>query len=216
MVGIKITRALDLTRQGPVIAVIVINEPAQAVPMAQALVAGGVTVLEITLRTEKALACIEAIAKEVPQAIVGAGTLMQASEVATVQAAGAQFVVSPGYLRSIGQACHQHSLAFLPGVATAREIMLAQADGHHVLKFFPATAAGGPAMLKAWAGPFPTALFCPTGGITLKTAPDFLNLTNVPVCGGSWLTPADALHAHDWRRITALAKQASALKKPES
>ncbi len=202
----------DLARQGPVIPVIVVEHLEHAVPLAQALVAGGVRVLEVTLRTPVALAAIEAMARAVPEAIVGAGTLRSADDVRAAQAAGARFGVSPGYTREVGSACRSAGLPLLPGVATAGEVMAASADGFDFLKFFPASAAGGLPMLKALAGPFPDIAFCPTGGISVETAPQYLALPNVRVVGGSWLTPADALRAGDWARITQLARAASALR----
>ena len=202
----------DLARLGPVIPVIVVDRLDQAVPLAEALVAGGVKVLEVTLRTPVALAAIEAMARAVPEAIVGAGTLRSAIDVRAAADAGARFGVSPGYTHSVGEACRLAGLPLLPGVATAGEVMAASADGFDFLKFFPATAAGGVPMLKALAGPFPDIVFCPTGGITAETAPQFLALPNVRVVGGSWLTPADALKAGDWARITQLARAASALR----
>jgi len=203
---------LELAACGPVIPVIVIHRVADAVPLARALVAGGVRVLEVTLRTPDALACIEAIARQVPEAIVGAGTLRSAADARAAKAAGSVFGVSPGYTAALGAACRAAGLPLLPGVATASEVMSAQADGIHFLKFFPATAAGGIPMLKALAGPFPDVALCPTGGIVVDTAPQFLALANVKVCGGSWLTPADAVAAGDWGRITALARGAARLR----
>jgi 2-dehydro-3-deoxyphosphogluconate aldolase/(4S)-4-hydroxy-2-oxoglutarate aldolase len=203
---------LDLASHGPVIPVIVIDHLDDAVPLAQALVEGGVRVLEITLRTPVALRCMEAIARAVPQAIVGAGTVRNVADVHAARNAGCQFAVSPGYLGSIGHECRDIGLPLLPGVATGSEVMQAQLDGYSFLKFFPATAAGGIPMLKALAGPFTDVVFCPTGGVTAQTAPQFLALPNVKVCGGSWLTPADAVAAKDWARITRLAQEASALK----
>ena len=202
---------LELANHGPVIPVIVIQRLQDAVPMAQALLAGGVRVLEVTMRTPVALAAIEAIARAVPGAIVGAGTIRSAADARAAKDAGSLFGVSPGYTAAVGAACRDAGLPLLPGVATASEVMAAQADGLSFLKFFPATAAGGIPMLKALAGPFPDISFCPTGGITSETAPQFLALSNVRVCGGSWLTPADAVAAGDWARITQLAKAASAL-----
>lgn len=204
-------KTTDLIVHGPVIPVIVLQREADAVPMAEALIAGGVRVLEITLRTPAALAGMEAIARAVPQAIVGAGTLRSPADVRAARDAGCVFGVSPGYTAAVGQACRDAGLPLLPGVATASEVMAAQADGLDFLKFFPATAAGGIPMLKALGGPFPDVRFCPTGGITPATAPDFLALDNVVVCGGSWLTPADAMASGDWARITRLAREASAL-----
>ena len=203
---------LELAGYGPVIPVIVLQRVEDAVPMARALVEGGVRVLEVTMRTPVALQCIEAIARAVPEAIVGAGTIRSAADARAAKDAGSLFGVSPGYTAAVGAACHEAGLPLLPGVASASEVMAAQADGLSFLKFFPATAAGGIPMLKALGGPFPDIVFCPTGGITVETAPHFLALPNVKVCGGSWLTPADAVAAGDWGRITALARAASALR----
>ena len=205
-------QARELATFGPVIPVIVIHRVEDAVPLAQALVDGGVRVLEVTLRTPAALDCMRAIARAVPQAIVGAGTIRSAADARAAKAAGSAFGVSPGYTREVGAACRELGLPLLPGVATAGEVMAALADGLHFLKFFPATAAGGIPMLKALAGPFADVVFCPTGGITASTAPQFLALPNVKVCGGSWLTPADAVAAGDWGRITQLARAAAALR----
>jgi 2-dehydro-3-deoxyphosphogluconate aldolase/(4S)-4-hydroxy-2-oxoglutarate aldolase len=205
--------SLDLVAYGPVIPVIVINRLEDAVPMAQALVAGGVRVLEVTLRTSIALKCMEAIARDVPDAILGAGTVRSRADAQASKDAGCTFAVSPGYTSEIGKICRDIDLPLLPGTATGSEVMQANADGYFFLKFFPAMQAGGIPMLKALAGPFTDVVFCPTGGISLATAPDFLALPNVKVCGGSWLTPADAVAAKDWARITALAKEASALKR---
>jgi 2-dehydro-3-deoxyphosphogluconate aldolase/(4S)-4-hydroxy-2-oxoglutarate aldolase len=204
---------LELARHGPVIPVIVIERVEHAVSMARALVEGGVTVLEVTLRTPAGLAAIEAIARAVPEAIVGAGTVRSPADAHAAQSAGARFAVSPGWLPSVAAACRELQLALLPGVATASEVMAAAEEGLRFLKFFPAGAAGGIAMLKAWASPFADIAFCPTGGITVATAPDYLALANVRVVGGSWLTPADALAGEDWPRIARLAKEASALRR---
>lgn len=203
---------LELARHGPVIPVIVIDRLEHAVPMARALVEGGVTVLEVTLRTPVGIAAIEAIARSVPEAIVGAGTVRSAADARAAQSAGARFAVSPGWLPSVGVACRELQLALLPGVASASEVMLAAEHGLRFLKFFPAAAAGGIAMLKAWASPFADISFCPTGGITAASAPDYLALANVKVVGGSWLTPADALAGEDWPRIARLAREAAALR----
>jgi len=203
---------LELAGHGPVIPVIVIDRVEDAVPMARALVAGGVRVLEVTLRTAAALPAIAAIARAVPEAIVGAGTVRSPDDARAAKDAGALFAVSPGYTAEVGAACRAIALPLLPGVATASEVMAAQADGLAFLKFFPATAAGGIPLLKALAGPFPDVAFCPTGGLTPETAPQFLALPNVKVCGGSWLTPADAVRAGDWARITTLARAAQALR----
>lgn len=190
----------------PVIPVIVLHELAHAVPMARALAAGGIRMLEVTLRTPVALACMEAIAREVPEAVVGAGTVRSAADARAAHAAGARFAVSPGFTVPLGQACRDLQLPLLPGVATASEIMQAQAEGFSALKFFPAMPAGGEAMLKAWAGPFPDVLFCPTGGISPENALTFLAMPNVACVGGSWLVPMEALAQGDWQRVTALAR----------
>lgn len=204
---------LKVMQDAPVIPVIVLNDVAHAVPLARALVAGGIRMLEVTLRTPQALACIEAIAKEVPEAVVGAGTIRSVADVAASVKAGALFGVSPGYTSAIGRACREAGLALLPGVATGSEIMMAQEDGYTELKFFPAMQAGGPAMLKAWGGPFFDVRFCPTGGVTLQNAPEFLALPNVACVGGSWIVPTDAIQAGDWARITQLARDTASLKK---
>lgn len=203
---------LQLAEHGPVIPVIVLQRVQDAVPLAQALVAGGVRVLEITLRTPVALQCMREIVQAVPEAIVGAGTIRSVADAEAALAAGCRFGVSPGYSADIGHACRNMGLPLLPGVASASEVMAANADGYQFLKFFPATAAGGIPMLKALAGPFTDVVFCPTGGITPETAPQFLALPNVVVCGGSWLTPADAVASGDWARISELARAATALR----
>jgi len=202
---------LMLVDHGPVIPVIVVEQLEHAVPMARALLAGGVRVLEVTLRSEAALAAIAAIARAVPQAIVGAGTVRSAADAHAAHGAGARFAVSPGWSASVAAACRDLQHALLPGVASASEVMAAADHGHRLLKFFPAAAAGGPALLKAWAGPFADIAFCPTGGITAASAPEYLALANVKVVGGSWLTPPDALASEDWPRIERLAREAAAL-----
>lgn len=207
---------LDLVSYGPVIPVIVINKLEDAVPMARALVAGGVRVLEVTLRTPIALQCMEAIARDVPEAVLGAGTIRSVADAKAAKDVGCVFGVSPGYTSQIGNACRELDLPLLPGTATGSEVMQATADGYSFLKFFPAMQAGGIPMLKALGGPFTDVVFCPTGGITAESAPQFLALPNVKVCGGSWLTPADAVAAKDWGRITQLAKAASALSQHRS
>ena len=210
--GDKLT-ALQVMQDAPVIPVIVLHDVKHAVALARALVAGGIRMLEVTLRTPQALACLEAIAREVPEAVAGAGTVRSAADVQASLNAGARFAVSPGYTRTVGQACRDAGLPLLPGVATGSEIMAAQDDGYNELKFFPAMQAGGPAMLKAWGGPFIDVRFCPTGGVTQTNAAEFLALPNVACVGGSWLTPADALAAGDWARITALARDTSTLQR---
>ncbi len=204
--------SLQVMQDAPVIPVIVLNDVAHAVPMARALAEGGIRMLEVTLRTPQALACIEAIAKAVPQAVVGAGTLRSKADAQAAANAGARFAVSPGYTSALGAACRDLGLPLLPGVATGGEIMAAQEDGFTALKFFPALQAGGSAMLKAWSGPFFDVKFCPTGGISLQNAADFLALPNVLCVGGSWLVPADALAQGDWARITMLAREAAGLR----
>jgi 2-dehydro-3-deoxyphosphogluconate aldolase / (4S)-4-hydroxy-2-oxoglutarate aldolase len=200
--------ALAVMQDAPVIPVIVLNDVNHAVPMARALVAGGIRMLEVTLRTPVALQCIERIAKEVPEAVVGAGTVRTPVEARAAAKAGAKFAVSPGFTLAVGQACRDNGLPLLPGVATGSEIMMAAEAGYTELKFFPAMQAGGPAMLKAWSGPFFDVKFCPTGGVTPENAKDFLSLPNVVCVGGSWLTPSKLLLDANWMAITALASTA--------
>jgi 2-dehydro-3-deoxyphosphogluconate aldolase/(4S)-4-hydroxy-2-oxoglutarate aldolase len=203
---------ISLASHGPVIPVIVLHRLEHAVPLARALLEGGVRVLEVTLRTPVALQCIEAIARDVPEAIVGAGTLRSAADARAARDAGSAFGVSPGFTLEVAEACRNVGLPLLPGVATAGEVMQATAAGLDFLKFFPAAAAGGVPLLKALAGPFPDVVFCPTGGIGIDTAPQYLALPNVKVCGGSWLTPADAMEQGDWARIARLAREAQGLR----
>ncbi|MFM7331217.1 MAG: bifunctional 4-hydroxy-2-oxoglutarate aldolase/2-dehydro-3-deoxy-phosphogluconate aldolase [Brachymonas sp.] len=197
--------SLDVMQDAPVIPVIVLNDVNHAVPMARALVAGGIRMLEVTLRTPVALQCIERIAKEVPEAGAGAGTVRTPAEALAAARAGARFAVSPGFTDAVVQSCRDNGLPLLPGVATGSEIMMAAEAGYTELKFFPAMQAGGPAMLKAWSGPFFDMKFCPTGGVSVSNAKDFLSLPNVVCVGGSWLVPSDALLAGDWARMTELA-----------
>ena len=206
--------ALQVMQDAAVIPVIVLNDVAHAVPMARALLAGGIRMLEVTLRTPQALACMEAIARDVPEAVLGAGTVRSAADAQAASMAGARFAVSPGYTHAIGQACRDLGLPLLPGVATGSEILMCQEDGLTELKFFPAMQAGGVAMLKAWSGPFGEVKFCPTGGVTLGNTREFLGLPNVICVGGSWLVPADALAAGDWARVTRLAVEARGLRDP--
>lgn len=203
---------LQVMQDAAVIPVIVLNDVAHAVPLARALVAGGIRMLEVTLRTPQALACIEAIAKEVPEAVAGAGTVRSAADAQAAAMAGARFAVSPGYSHAVGKACHDLQLPLLPGVATGSEIMMAQEDGYTELKFFPALQCGGVAMLKAWQGPFGDVKFCPTGGITPGNAAEFLALSNVACVGGSWLSPAVSIAQGNWEQVTKLAKEAVALR----
>ena len=205
---------IELASYGPVIPVIVVDRVEDAIPMARALVAGGVRVLEVTLRTAAGLPAIAAIARDVPEAIVGAGTVRSSADVHAAHEAGARFIVSPGYTKEVGDACKSLGVALLPGVSTGSEIMMAADDGFTFLKLFPATAVGGIPLLKAFSGPFADVAFCPTGGVTVETAPQFLALPNVKVVGGSWLIPVDAMKSGDWARITELAKQAAAIPRP--
>ncbi|MDS4030591.1 MAG: bifunctional 4-hydroxy-2-oxoglutarate aldolase/2-dehydro-3-deoxy-phosphogluconate aldolase [Candidatus Contendobacter sp.] len=202
---------LEVIRIGPVIPVLVIDELARAVPLASALVAGGVRVLEVTLRTPVALAAIRTIARAVPEAIVGAGTLIRPEDFIEARDAGARFGVSPGLTPALIEAARESRLPLLPGVMTPSEVIAARLAGWREMKLFPARQAGGVGMLQALAGPFPDVTFCPTGGITAATAPEFLALPNVACVGGSWLAPKTALVAGDWQRVTALARQASGL-----
>lgn len=205
--------ALQVMLDAPVIPVIVLNDVKHAVPMARALVAGGIRMLEITLRTSVALECMRAIAAEVPEAVVGAGTIRSAADAKAAVQAGAVFGVSPGYTPAVGRACQDLGLPLLPGVATGSEIMMAQEDGFTELKFFPAMQAGGPNLLRAWGGPFTDVKFCPTGGVSPENAPQLLALSNVVCVGGSWLTPGDLMAKGDWAQITALASAAAALQR---
>ena len=204
-------KTIELAKYGPVIPVIVIEDINDAVPMAEALLAGGVKVLEVTLRTSCALAAIEMIANKVPDAIVGAGTLRTKSDATNAKLAGSQFAVSPGYTNEMGMVCKEIELPLLPGVSSGGEVMNANNDGYYFLKLFPAVAVGGINLLKGFSGPFSDVQFCPTGGVTVNSAPDFLALPNVPVCGGTWLTPKNLIENKDWAAITKLAKQASSI-----
>lgn len=203
---------LELMRSGPVIPVIIIEELAQAVPLAKALVAGGVRVLEVTLRTPVALEAVRAMVREVEGAIVGVGTLSRAEDFGRSIEAGARFGVSPGLTPALVEVARASGLPLLPGVMTPSDVIAARAAGFSELKLFPAQQAGGVGMLKALGGPFPDVTFCPTGGITAASAPDFLALPNVACIGGSWLTPKEAVAAGDWGKITALALEASQLR----
>lgn len=196
--------------QSRVLPVIVITDPAQAVPMAHALLAGGVDVMEITLRHAAGLPAIEAVARQVPQMHVGAGTVTRAHELAQVQAAGARFALSPGMTDALVQAALACKLPFMPGVMTPGEVMAARDYGFSLVKLFPAAQAGGLAMLKALGGPLGDMRFCPTGGVTLANMGEFLQQPNVAMVGGSWLTPADLVAQGDWAEITRLARAASA------
>lgn len=204
---------LDIMRTSPVIPVIAIDNIDHAVPLARALVAGGIRVLEVTLRTAHGLPAIRAMAEQVPDAIVGVGTLTQPEEFAAAREAGAVFGVSPGLTPSLIEAARKSGLPLLPGVMSPSEVMAARESGFRQLKLFPAVPAGGIGMLNAIAGPLPDVTFCPTGGISQETASQFLACKNVACVGGSWLTPKDAMLAGDWDSITALARAASGLRK---
>ncbi|MFL9877931.1 bifunctional 4-hydroxy-2-oxoglutarate aldolase/2-dehydro-3-deoxy-phosphogluconate aldolase [Herbaspirillum rhizosphaerae] len=203
---------LEIMRTSAVIPVIAIDKLEHAVPLAKALVAGGIRVLEVTLRTEHGLPAIRAIAEQVPGAIVGVGTLTSPEEFAASRDAGAVFGVSPGLTAALIAAAKSSGLPLLPGVMTPSEVMAAREAGFRQLKLFPAVPAGGVGMLNAIAGPLADVTFCPTGGISQETAPQFLACKNVACVGGSWLTPKAAIEAGDWDKITALAKAASALR----
>lgn len=196
---------MTVTTIAPVIPVVTIDDPATAVPIAQALLDGGVGVIELTLRTPTALESLSRIARQVPGIVVGAGTVLDAPTVDRAATAGAQFLVSPGTTPTLLGAMERSGLPFLPGAATVSEAMVLLERGVTTLKFFPAVAAGGAAYLASMAGPLPQLRFCPTGGITPETAGDFLALANVDCVGGSWFTPKDAVAARDWDRVSALA-----------
>lgn len=203
---------LEIMRASPVIPVIAIDAIEHAVPLAKALVEGGIRVLEVTLRTEHGLPAIRAMAEQVPGAIIGVGTLTRSEEFAAARDAGAVFGVSPGLTPRMVEAAKASGLPLLPGVMTPSEVMMAREAGFRQLKLFPAVPAGGVGMLNAIAGPLPDVLFCPTGGISQETASQFLACKNVACVGGSWLTPKDAIRNGDWKQITALAAAASKLR----
>lgn len=202
----------DIMRASPVMPVIVIDRVEDAVPLAKALVAGGIRVLEVTLRTAAALESIRAIAAGVPDAIVGVGTVTQPAQFAEVKAAGAVFAVTPGLTRELAEAAKTAGVPLLPGVMTPSEVIAARSAGFDAMKLFPAEQAGGLGMIKAMGGPFADVLFCPTGGVTLDSAPKFLALPNVGCVGGSWLVPKDRVASGDWQAITQLAREAAALR----
>lgn len=203
------TSVLDLA---PVVPVAVLDDAADAVPLARALVAGGLPAIEVTLRTPAALDAIRAIADEVPDAVVGAGTVISPRSVADAAAAGAGFLVSPGWTDALLDAMAMSGVPFLPGVSTASEVVALLERGVTEMKFFPAEASGGTPYLTSLAGPLPQARFCPTGGISLASAPSYLALRNVGCVGGTWMLPPDALAARDWDRVESLAREASGLR----
>ncbi|MER5181387.1 bifunctional 4-hydroxy-2-oxoglutarate aldolase/2-dehydro-3-deoxy-phosphogluconate aldolase [Streptomyces sp. NPDC002896] len=200
---------LDLA---PVLPVVVVEDAADAVPLARALVAGGLPAIEVTLRTPAALGAIRAIADGVPGAVVGAGTVISSANVADSLTAGARFLVSPGWTDGLLEAMKASGVPFLPGVSTTSEVVALLERGVNEMKFFPAEAAGGTAYLKSLAGPLPQARFCPTGGVGLGNAASYLALQNVACVGGSWIVPRDAVAAGDWDRVEALAREAAALR----
>jgi 2-dehydro-3-deoxyphosphogluconate aldolase/(4S)-4-hydroxy-2-oxoglutarate aldolase len=198
----------EVLRQGPVVQVMVIHKLEHAVPLANALLAGGIRVLEITLRTPVAVESIRAIRREVPDAIVGAGTVTRGEELDAVAAAGAAFAISPGLTAELLDAANRGPIPLIPGIATVSELMTGMARGYDHFKFFPAEAAGGVRMVRSIAGPFPGITFCPTGGITPANYREYLALDNVACVGGSWVAPQGAMDQGDWARITALAREA--------
>jgi len=205
------TSESSLLGRVPVVPVVVVDSLSHAVPIARALVAGRLPVIELTLRTPVALDAIRVIADEVPDILVGAGTVVTPGQAKEALDAGAQFLVSPGSTPALLSAMASTGLPFLPGTATVSEVLAVLEAGFTEMKFFPAEASGGAAFLKSVASPVPAARFCPTGGITAESAPSYLALPNVGCVGGSWLTPADALATADWARVEALAAQAAAL-----
>ena len=204
----------EFLRMSTVMPVVTIEDASIAPDLARAFVRGGIRVIEVTLRTPAALKAIEAIARSEPDVRVGAGTVLTKADLDASARAGAAFAISPGATPQLLEAGQQSSIPYLPAIATASELMSGLAAGYRCFKFFPAGAAGGVAMLKSFAGPFPDARFCPTGGITQETVRSYLDLTNVLCAGGSWLTPTDALAARDWTRIEALAAKAAASRTP--
>lgn len=197
----------------PVIPVLTIDKVSEAAPLARALVKGGLTALEITLRTDSALAAIKAIAEDVPDAVVGAGTVLDEGQLAQAREAGASFIVSPGCTPALAEAATRAAVPFIPGVQTVSEAMALTERGFRLLKFFPADSAGGLGWLKAVAAPLAGVRFCPTGGVSADSAPAYLALANVACVGGSWVAPRDAVASKDWQRIERLAATASALKR---
>ena len=210
--GDKTEKLLSTLKLQPVVPVLIIEDAKSAVPLARALVAGGLKAIEITLRTAAALEAVRLVAREVEGAVVGAGTILNASHYAAAVDAGSQFIVSPGTTQELLDVARQSDIPLLPGAATASEVMALREEGYKVLKFFPAEQAGGAAYLKALSSPLAGTLFCPTGGISLKNAMDYLSLPNVVCVGGSWVAPKELVAAGDWAGITKLASEAAALK----
>lgn len=205
------TDTSSLLDRTPVIPVVVLHDVAHAVPVAEALVEGGVPVIELTLRTPAALACVEAIAAAVPEILLGVGTVVAPAQAKDALSAGAQFLVSPGTTESLAAAMRETGLPHLPGAATVSEVLRLLELGYEELKFFPAEQSGGAPFLKSLGAPVPQARFCPTGGISAATAASYLALPNVGCVGGSWLTPADAVESGDWARIATLARETTLL-----
>ena len=201
---------LEVLNAGPVVPVIVIKKIEQAVPLALALLKGGIKVLEVTLRSEAAIDAIRLLSREVPDAIVGAGTVANPEDLEAVAAAGAVFAISPGLTPSLLDAANRGPIALIPGIATASELMLGMEMGYTAFKFFPAEAAGGLPMLKSIGGPFPQITFCPTGGVSQKNFNDYLALANVACVGGSWIVPPKEIEMENWDTITKLAENAVA------
>lgn len=210
--GDKTEKLLSTLKLQPVVPVLIIEDAKTAVPLARALVAGGLKAIEITLRTDAALEAVRLVAQEVEGAVVGAGTILNAAHYAAAVDAGSQFIVSPGTTQELLDVARQSDIPLLPGAATASEVMALREEGYKVLKFFPAEQAGGAAYLKALSSPLAGTLFCPTGGISLKNAMDYLSLPNVVCVGGSWVAPKELVSAGDWAGITKLASEAAALK----
>ncbi|MFN3363268.1 MAG: 2-dehydro-3-deoxy-phosphogluconate aldolase [Allorhizobium sp.] len=210
--GDKTEKLLSTLRLQPVVPVLIVEDAKTAVPLARALVAGGLKAIEITLRTDAALEAVRLVAQEVEGAVVGAGTILNAAHYAAAVDAGSQFIVSPGTTQELLDVARKSDIPLLPGAATASEVMALREEGYKVLKFFPAEQAGGAAYLKALSSPLAGTLFCPTGGISLKNAMDYLSLPNVVCVGGSWVAPKELVSAGDWAGITKLASEAAALK----
>ena len=209
--GDKTAKLLSTLKLQPVVPVLIIDDADTAVPLARALVAGGLKAIEITLRTDAALEAVRRVAAEVEGAVVGAGTILNAKHFEAAVAAGSQFIVSPGTTQELLDAARASDIPLLPGAATASEVMALREEGYQVLKFFPAEQAGGAAYLKSLSSPLAGTLFCPTGGISLKNAKDYLSLPNVVCVGGSWVAPKELVAAGDWAGITKLAAEAFAL-----
>ncbi|MCP8896115.1 2-dehydro-3-deoxy-phosphogluconate aldolase [Shinella daejeonensis] len=208
----KNARLLSVLKLQPVVPVLVVEDAASAVPLARALVAGGLKAIEITLRTPAALEAIRAVANEVEGAVAGAGTVLNAAQFEAAIEAGSQFVVSPGTTQELIDAAADSEVPLLPGAATASEVMGLREEGYEVMKFFPAEQAGGAAYLKSLSSPLAGTLFCPTGGISLSNARDYLSLPNVVCVGGSWVAPKDLVAKGDWAAVTRLAAEAAALR----